>query len=114
MGVRRALDGRQGPISRPHTPYAKFLRLLATFHMRQIFPETAGARPVRHMPLSARESLYREACFQAHIATFITSRETILTEPFLTSKFNYVIIKKNTLGPDRYAIKNFSFSPLLF
>ena len=36
---QRALDGRQGPNFRSHTPYAKFLRLLATFHMRPIFPE---------------------------------------------------------------------------
>ena len=35
---QRALDGRQGPISRSDTPYAIFLRLLATFHMRPIFP----------------------------------------------------------------------------
>ena len=42
-GDQRALDGRQGPIFRSHTPYAKFQILLATFHMRPIFPETTSA-----------------------------------------------------------------------
>ena len=42
----RAADEGQGPIFRSHTPYAKFLRLLATFHMHPIFPETAEDRSV--------------------------------------------------------------------
>ena len=48
-GVRRAGNECGGPTFRSDTPYAKFLRLLVTFHMRPIFPETAGGRSVRHM-----------------------------------------------------------------
>jgi hypothetical protein len=39
VGVQRAGNDSGGPIFRSLPPYAKFLRLLATFHMRQIFPE---------------------------------------------------------------------------
>ena len=53
--VERAAYGGGVPIFRSHTPYAKFSRLLATFHMRQIFPETAGGRSVRHMRQRALE-----------------------------------------------------------
>ena len=35
---QRAADEGQGPISRPDTPYGKFQILLATFHMRPVFP----------------------------------------------------------------------------
>jgi hypothetical protein len=49
VGIERAAYGGGVPNFRSHTPYAKFLRLLATFHMHPIFPETAGGRSVRHM-----------------------------------------------------------------
>ena len=55
VGVRRAGNECGGPTFRSDTPYAKFSRLLATFHIRQIFPETAGGRSVRHMRQRALE-----------------------------------------------------------
>jgi hypothetical protein len=48
-GGQRVAHGGGDPIFRSVHPYAKFLILLATFHMRQIFPEKPGGRSVRHM-----------------------------------------------------------------
>ena len=112
-GDQRAADGRQGPFSRSHTPYAKFLRLLATFHMRPIFPKSAPpGRSVCHMRPFFREAdrsstndrelprFNRATDLQTYLkCPHICSSDFILTRTNLTSKFNYVIIKKKTCAP---------------
>ena len=88
VGVERAADGGQGPIFRSVPPYAKFLRLLATFHMRPIFPENAGARSVRLICLLVPRKADRSTTFRRELSRFNrpTDLETYLKCSHISSR----------------------------
>lgn len=58
--VERAAHGGQGPFSRPHTPYAKFLRLLAGFSKTQIFPKLKTTHMLINAPATTEVAGVRD------------------------------------------------------
>ena len=57
---RRAAHGGQGPFSRPLTPYAKFLRLLAGFPKTQIFPKFNATHMLINAPATTEVAGVRD------------------------------------------------------
>ena len=98
----RVLDSCQDPNSRSVPPYAKFSVLLATFHMAQIFPESAPSSDrddlAAHMPIQKVETDRPLLLFSAIIIItyfFIKIKRSALINPIGLKMVFFTIIPKN-------------------